>query len=70
MENIKCTDLWQLPPVVDIPTAAGFLGMSRTKAYRLAKAGKFPCRVLRIGHSYRVPTMSLIHLLDADSNTS
>jgi predicted DNA-binding transcriptional regulator AlpA len=59
------TELRDLPPTLDIPTAARLLGLSRTKAYRLAKTGDFPCRVLKIGHSYRVPTLGLLRLLDA-----
>jgi hypothetical protein len=49
-------ELDQLPPVVDLATAGRALGIGRTKAYELARSGEFPCRVLRIGSSYRVPT--------------
>jgi len=63
----RLTDLNNLPPTLDIPTAAKLLGLSRTKAYQLAKEGTFPCRVLRIGHSYRVPTQSLLRLLEAET---
>jgi Helix-turn-helix domain len=43
------------------------LGLSRTYAYDLAKRGEFPCEVLRIGTSYRVPTMRLLALLGVDA---
>jgi hypothetical protein len=48
---------------VDLTTAAAALGMGRTKAYELARSGGFPCRVLRIGEVYRIPTAGLLELL-------
>ncbi|SEN79208.1 helix-turn-helix transcriptional regulator [Nonomuraea pusilla] len=52
------------PEVVSLLAAGRLLGIGRTKAYRLAKAGEFPCRVLRIGGRYAVPTRGLLALLD------
>jgi hypothetical protein len=52
------------PEVVSLLAAGRLLGMGRTKAYRLAKAGEFPCRVLRIGGRYVVPVRGLRALLD------
>jgi hypothetical protein len=37
-------------------TAARALGLGRTKAYDLARRQQFPCRVIGIGDTYRVPT--------------
>ena len=48
---------------VDLITAARALGLGRTKAYELAKRGEFPCRVIRIGETYRIPTAGLLELL-------
>ncbi len=48
---------------VDLLTAARALGLGRTKAYDLARHGRFPCRVIRIGDIYRVPTAGLLELL-------
>lgn len=48
---------------VDLTTAARALGMGRTKAYQLARYGQFPCRIIRIGGHYRVPTPGLLELL-------
>lgn len=67
MPRYSINNLGNLPPTLDIPTAAELLGLSRTKAYQLAKEGDFPCRVLKIGHSYRVPTQSLLRLLEAET---
>ena len=66
MSGYNINDLRNLTPTLDIPTAAKLLGFSRTKAYQMAKEGDFPCRVLRIGHSYRVPTLGLLRLLETD----
>ncbi|MEU8802520.1 MULTISPECIES: helix-turn-helix domain-containing protein [unclassified Spirillospora] len=63
METLKSSDLDELPTVVSIVTAARALGLSRTYAYELAKRGDFPCRVIRIGAAYRVPTAELLKLL-------
>lgn len=70
METLKYTDLTGLPSVVDIMTAARALGLSRTYAYDLAKRGQFPCRVIRIGTAYRVPTADLLKLLGAGPPTT
>ena len=46
-----------------LPIAASVLGIGRTKAYQLAKAGEFPVTVVKIGQRYRVPTASVLGLL-------
>jgi predicted DNA-binding transcriptional regulator AlpA len=48
---------------VDLMTAARALGVGRTKAYELAQRDEFPCRVIRIGSSYRIPTACLLEIL-------
>jgi hypothetical protein len=48
---------------VDLMTAALALGLGRTKAYDLARRDRFPCRLIRIGETYRVPTAGLLELL-------
>ncbi|MEU4574639.1 DNA-binding protein [Nonomuraea sp. NPDC023979] len=60
----------QEPEVISLITAGRLLGMGRTKAYRLAKLGQFPCRVLRIGGRYAVPVRGLRALLDHTSPCS
>lgn len=56
MTRLTVADLDNLPPAIDLATAARVLGIGRTTAYELARRGKFPCRVLRIGGLYRVAT--------------
>ncbi|WP_067186644.1 helix-turn-helix domain-containing protein [Microtetraspora niveoalba] len=60
---MRAADLGNLPAVIDVVTAGRLLGFGRTKAYRLAKNGEFPCRVLRVGRSYLVPTREVWALL-------
>ena len=52
-----------LPAVTDLVTAGRALGIGRTTAYELARAGKFPCPVIRAGGTWRVPTAGLLDLL-------
>ncbi len=59
-------DLRHLPSVVDLQTAARALGLGRTKAYELAGRGEFPCRVLKFGDTYRIPTAELLRVLGVE----
>ncbi|WP_395108363.1 helix-turn-helix domain-containing protein [Actinomadura sp. SCN-SB] len=52
--------------MVDLVTAGRVLGLGRTKTYQLARAGEFPCRIIRVGKSYLVPTAELLALLGLD----
>ncbi len=56
-------ELLALPVTVDIGTAARALGLGRSTGYELARRDEFPCRVLHVGSSYRVPTAELLRLL-------
>ena len=51
---------------MDVATAAQILGVSRSTGYALAKIGRFPIKVVRVGHRYVVPTAAMIRLLEAD----
>jgi hypothetical protein len=55
-----------LPAMLDLLTAARALGIGRTTAYALARAGEFPCPVLRVAGSYRVPTAGVLCVLRMD----
>src|SRR4051812_28703114 len=57
------SELLALPATVDIPTAAKALSIGRTLAYQLARAGRFPVPVLRLGSRYRVPSSGLLAAL-------
>jgi hypothetical protein len=60
---MSLTELGELPAVIDLVTAGKALGLGRTKTYELARAGEFPCRILRVGKTYLVPTPELLTLL-------
>lgn len=48
---------------VDLTTAGRALGLGRSKAHEMARAGEFPVPVLRLGTRWRVPTAELRRLL-------
>lgn len=52
-----------LPAAVPLQAAARAFGMGRTKAYELAKAGEFPCRVLPLGPKFVVPKTEILAAL-------
>lgn len=56
-------ELRQLPPVVDVPTAAAALGIGRSAAYELIRCNQWPTPTLRLGKLIRIPTASLLELL-------
>ncbi|MFE9432191.1 helix-turn-helix domain-containing protein [Streptomyces sp. NPDC006640] len=64
------SELLALPAAVDVETAARAFGIGRTTAYALAKAGDFPCRVLRAGKAYRVITQDLLRVLAITPDSS
>lgn len=50
----------------DLMTAADLLGIKRTKAYTLARTGRFPVPTVRIGRNYRVAVASIVELFGLD----
>lgn len=63
VHGLTVRDLLDLPAVVDVETASRALGISRSHGYNLARADQFPCRVIRAGRSFRVPTTDLRRVL-------
>lgn len=63
VKRMSQDELLALPTTVSVETAARALGLGRTRAYQLARQGQFPCKVIRIGTSYRVVTVDLRRLL-------
>jgi hypothetical protein len=61
-DTVTITQL-RTTPTVDLTTAARAPGLGRTKAYDLARRQQFPCRVIRVGDTYRVPTAGLLERL-------
>lgn len=58
-------DLLKLPPTTDVETGGKAFGLGRTTAYALARAGEFPCKVIRVGRAYRVITADLLRVLQS-----
>jgi hypothetical protein len=55
------------PVTVDIPTAGRAWGIGRDQAYQLAREGRFPVPVLRIGRCLRVSRAAVLHALGIES---
>lgn len=64
--TLTLAEVLELPAAVDLVTAGRAFGISRTKAHELVRANDFPCRVLRLGNQYRVPTAEILRLLGLD----
>lgn len=56
-------EIYALPVVVDLPTAARALGLGRNGAYELVHSGAWPTPLLRFGRLIKVPRSSLLDLL-------
>ena len=65
MQPLTFDQLYALPTVVDLMTAARALGIGRTKAYQLAHADQLPVRSIRVGTNNHIPTAELIKILGA-----
>ncbi len=56
-------ELFELPTVVDLRTAARAVGISINTAYKLVHSQRFPCPVMRLGWRYQVSTAGLLKAL-------
>ena len=63
IRGMSLAEVGELPAVTDLVTAGRALGLGRTKAYQLARAGEFPCPVIRAGATWLVPTPGLLAAL-------
>ena len=59
-------ELFALPTVTDLRTAASAVGVSTNTAYKLVGTGRFPCPVMRLGWRYQVSTTALMKALGID----
>jgi hypothetical protein len=60
---ISYSDLADLPPVLDLPTAGRLIGLGRTASYQAVREGSWPTPVLRVRRKYAIPTAPLLELL-------
>lgn len=63
-------ELLALPAVIDLDTANRSLMIGRSTGYGLAKQGRYPVKVLRLGNAYRVVTADLLNLLGLERRPS
>ncbi|MFE4336092.1 DNA-binding protein [Streptomyces sp. NPDC056831] len=68
-QAITTRDLLDLPPTVDLETAAAAFGFGRTHAYRLARTDTFPCKVIRPGRLFRVVTADMLRVLQVPKSS-
>lgn len=62
-EGMTYAELLALPTTVDLETGNRALGIGRTRGYTLARNCQYPCRLIRVGNSYRVVTADLRRVL-------
>ena len=62
-QGLTLAEIAELPAVTDLVTAGRALGIGRTRAYELARAGQFPCPVIRAGKAWLVPVAGLLAVL-------
>ncbi|MGD9530024.1 DNA-binding protein [Pseudonocardia sp.] len=62
--------LLALPASIDLVTAGMAIGIGRSKAHEMARAGTWPTRLLRLGKAYRVPTADVLTLLGIEPDES
>jgi len=69
MRAMSQAELLELPAVTDLVTAGRALGIGRTRSFELARRGEFPVPLLRVGCTWRVPTATLLAVLQITSAT-
>lgn len=65
--TLTFAEAFNLPLSVDLKTAARAFAVCPATAYRLIHLDRFPCRVVRLGHQYRIPTASLMRALGVEN---
>lgn len=66
MNPMSEEELLALPVTVDLETAGRAFLMGRTKAYEMARAGEFPCKVLPLGRRFVVTKSALLAVLGVE----
>lgn len=66
--GMQMDELLALPVAFSLDTANRALLLGRTKGFELAKRGEYPCRVLRVGRTYRVTRADLLRTLGISEN--
>lgn len=61
-------ELQDLPALLDVPEAGRVLGIGRSLAYELVRAGEWPTKVLRVGRLIKIPSAPLVRLIEANED--
>jgi excisionase family DNA binding protein len=56
----------QETPTLSVEETADLLGIGRTLGYELARRDELPCKTLRVGRLYRIPTLGLLKVLSGE----
>ena len=62
-QALTLAEIAELPAVTNLVTAGRALGLGRTRAYELARAGQFPCPVIRQAGPGWSPSAGLLAIL-------
>ncbi|MGW4731871.1 helix-turn-helix transcriptional regulator [Streptomyces shenzhenensis] len=68
-QTLTTAGLMSLPPTISVELAGRAFGVGRDTAYKLVRAGEFPCQVVRAGRRYRVVTADLRRVLGIQEST-
>ncbi|MFD9225236.1 hypothetical protein ACFWDI_35730 [Streptomyces sp. NPDC060064] len=68
--GMQLRELLALPVAFGLDDANRALLLGRTKGFELAKQGEYPCRVVRVGRTYRVMRADLLRALGISPENS
>jgi predicted DNA-binding transcriptional regulator AlpA len=63
-------ELQDLPALLDVAEAGRVLGIGRSLAYELVRAGEWPTKVLRVGRLIKIPSAPLVRLIEANEDAA
>lgn len=69
VDGMSEEEIRALPVGVPLVKAGRALLMGRTKSHELARTGRFPVKVLRVGATYIVPKVELLRYLGLDPHS-
>jgi hypothetical protein len=64
-DGMTYAELLALPTTVDLGTGNRAFGIGRSLGYKLAREGRYPCRVIKAGTRFRIVTADLRRELHA-----
>ncbi|MFD3352772.1 hypothetical protein [Streptomyces fradiae] len=67
--GMQISELLALPVAFSLEVSNRALQLGRTKGFALAKRGEYPCRVMKVGRTYRVSRADLLRTLGVDPSS-